>query len=188
MIVVALVAAVVATVVAVVAIVVARRAMRAAAAPQSRMLRELLHAVSKGDVEKLPALLRQVDLHMVKLEDRLENAERRLAASMQKIGLARFDADPELGGKVSFSLVLLDENNDGVIVTSVYRLEDSRIFLREVQGGCTQHSLLTEEARALEMALDEELQQRRQQRHTGAPGTDLRLAQEKDGEPGGDVL
>jgi len=157
-------AAAVALVVAIVAVVLARRAIRAAAAPHSRTLRELLHAVSRGDIDRVPALLRQLDLHVGRLEDRLDGAERRLSSAIQKIGLSRFDADPDLGGKVSFSLALLDEHDDGVIVTSMYRLEESRTFLREVRGGTTEHGLLPEEARALNMAMDEDLQGRRQER------------------------
>lgn len=181
-------AAAVALVVAIVAIVLARRAVRAAAVPHSRTLRELLHAVSRGDIDRVPALLRQLDLHVGRLEDRLDRAEGRLGTAMQKIGLARFDADPDLGGKVSFSLVLLDEHDDGVIVTSVYRLEESRTFLREVRGGSTEHGLLPEEARALNMAMDEDLQGRRQERSGGGRGAAKQEEEARSGERGDDGL
>jgi hypothetical protein len=149
------------------AIIWARRAIRAAATPHSRTLRDLLHAVSEGDIQKVPALLRQLDLRLERLERQLNATEDRLVTAIQRIGLTRFNADPELGGNVSFSLALLDGNDDGVIFTSVYRLEDSRVFLREVRGGKTEHDLMPEEARALNMAMDKELQSRRQGRDQG---------------------
>ena len=157
----AIVIAAVAVAVSIIAIVMARRAILAAAVPHSKTLRELLGAVGRGEIERVPALLRQLDQHLARIEKRVDRTEAKQAACVQKIGLVRFDADPELGGKVSFSLALLDENDDGIIVTSVYRLEDSRIFLREVSSGRTQHELMEEEARALNMALDEDLQRRR---------------------------
>lgn len=158
---VAIVLSCIAAVAAVIAVVMARRAIVSAAVPHSRTLRQLLHAVSKGEIDRLPALLRQLDLHLARIEQAVQGLTSKQAMAMQKIGLVRFDADPELGGKVSFSLALLDQNDDGVILTSVYRIEDSRVFVREVQAGRTEHELLDEEARALNMALDADLQRRR---------------------------
>ncbi len=137
---------------AAVALALGVAARRAAAQPSSKAMAKLLHQARKGDVQSLPALLHQIDLHLARVEQRVEAAENRLAMAVQKVGLVRFDAEPELGGKVSFALALLDQNDNGFILTSVYRLEDSRIFLREVRSGATQHELLPEERQALSMA------------------------------------
>jgi hypothetical protein len=139
----------------------ARRALTAAASPRSRVLRQLWQAVGRGELDRFPALLHQLDLHLAQIEERLAASESCLPLAVQKIGLFRFDADPDLGGKVSFALALLDQGDNGVIITSLYRLEESRVFIREVVGGKTAHGLSAEEQRALEMALDEELQARR---------------------------
>ena len=148
----------------------ARRAVREAAAPHSEAMRELMRAVGRGDVDKLPAMIRQVDQHLAVLEHKVETTEGKLSATIQKIGLVRYDADVELGGKVSFALALLDENDDGVILTSVYRLEDNRFFIREVQAGRAVRELSAEETRALSMATDDELQRIRRERRLSQDG------------------
>ena len=150
------------------AVWMAWRAHRALAVPPSRRMREVLGAVQAGEVERLPQLLRAIDHQLHLIEQRLGRLERMLPAAVQKIGLVRFDADPEMGGKVSFALALLDDHDDGVLITSVHRLEGTRVFLREVVGGKTEHELLPEEHRALNMAVDETLQARR--RGGAAPG------------------
>ncbi|MCX7600112.1 MAG: DUF4446 family protein [Armatimonadetes bacterium] len=173
---VALVAAGVAVVAAGMAIWWARRAYMAAAAPHSRVLADLLARVEQGEVQRLPMLLRQLDQHLAAVDARLEAIHSQLITAVQKIGLVRYDADPDLGGRVSFVLALLDANDDGILLTSVYRLEDNRVYVREVSGGKVAHELSPEEARALDMALNEDLQRLRQEKRTAArqPGQDQR--------------
>ncbi len=137
------------------------RAYRAVTVPPSRRMREVLGAVQAGEIERVPQLLQSIDAQLHVLERRLARIEEFLPAAVQKIGLVRFDADPDMGGKVSFALALLDDHDDGILITSVHRLEGTRVFLREVVGGRTKHELLPEEHKALNMAVDEELQARR---------------------------
>lgn len=163
----------------------ARKAVAAAAEPHSEAMRELMRSVGRGEVEKLPGLVRQVDMHLERVEHKLERAEGQLCAAVQKLGLVRYDADAELGGKVSFALALLDENNDGIILTSVYRLEDNRVFVREVQAGKAVRELSEEEARALKMATDDELQRVRRERRldqNGRSGAGNRAEMRMEGE------
>jgi hypothetical protein len=131
---------------------------------------EMMRAVGRGEVERLPGLIRQMDQHLARLEEKVARTEGQLASAIQKIGLVRYDADQELGGKVSFVLALLDENDDGVIITSVYRLEDNRVFVREVNAGRATRQLSEEEARALRMARDDELQRIRRERRLDQTG------------------
>ncbi len=172
----------------------ARKAVKAAAAPHSEAMREMMRAVGRGEVDKLPAMIRQVDMHLERLEQKVERTEGKLSAAIQKIGLVRYDADVELGGKVSFALALLDENDDGVILTSVYRLEDNRFFIREVRAGRAVRELSSEETRALSMATDDELQRIRRERRLGQDGgngvgkrAELRMEGEADERAGFDL-
>lgn len=173
---VAIVAAGVAVVAAGVAVWWARRAYVAAAVPHSRALADLLSRVERGEIQRLPMLLRQLDQHLSAADAQLEALRGQLTTAVQKIGLVRYDAEPGLGGRVSFVLALLDANDDGVLLTSVYRLEDNRVYVREVSGGKVAHELSSEEARALNMALNEDLQRLR--REKAAPGARVRSGRE----------
>ena len=82
-----------------------------------------------------------------------EDLARRQHYSVQKVGFVRFDAEKELGGELSFSLALLDEKDDGVLLTSIYRLEECRIYAKAVRAGQADKATSPEEKTALERAL-----------------------------------
>ncbi len=87
------------------------------------------------------------------LQARAKDLTERYRFTIQKVGLVRFNADEEIAGDLSFALVLLDAQNNGFIIASLYTLEGSRIFLREVTAGGTDHELLPEEKEALAKAI-----------------------------------
>ena len=48
----------------------------------------------------------------------------KLESSIQKVGIIKYDAFNQMGGKLSFCLALLDENNNGFILNSVHGTEE----------------------------------------------------------------
>jgi len=75
--------------------------------------------------------------------------------AFQKIGLIKYDAFQQMGGKLSFSLALLDENNNGFILNSVHSTEGCYTYTKEVKNGECAISLGEEEQQALDMAIGE---------------------------------
>ena len=57
-------------------------------------------------------------------------------------------------GQLSFSLALLDENNDGFIINSVHSSEGCYSYTKEIKGGTSGISLGKEEQQALNIAMD----------------------------------
>lgn len=80
---------------------------------------------------------------------------------LQHCALQRYRAFKDVGGDQSFSLVLLDGHGDGVILTSIYGREESRIFAKQVVAGAPTHPLSEEERRVL-MAAKEDFAVKRQ--------------------------
>lgn len=72
-----------------------------------------------------------------------------------KMGLVKYDAFQQMGGKLSFSLALLDENNDGFIINSVHGIDGCYSYTKAVKGGTCDINLSKEEEQALAMAMDE---------------------------------
>jgi hypothetical protein len=92
------------------------------------------------------------------LELRVQEAEQLLKMSVSGIGLFRFNAFQETGSDLSFSLALLDRNENGVVITSIFGREDSRCYGKPIRGGQSSYLLSEEEIKALgeakrEMAL-----------------------------------
>lgn len=73
--------------------------------------------------------------------------------TFQKIGLIKYDAFQQMGGKLSFSLALLDENNNGFILNSVHSTEGCYTYTKEIKSGECAISLGEEEQQALDMAI-----------------------------------
>ena len=75
--------------------------------------------------------------------------------TFQKVGLVKYDAFHQMGGQLSFSLAILDENNNGFIINSVHSTEGCYSYTKEIKEGKSSISLGTEEAEALSIALGE---------------------------------
>lgn len=73
--------------------------------------------------------------------------------TFQKIGIVKYDAFNQMGGQLSFSLALLDENNDGFILNSVHSSEGCYSYTKEIKNGASQISLGIEEGQALQKAM-----------------------------------
>ena len=73
----------------------------------------------------------------------------------QKVGLVKYDAFNQMGGQLSFSLALLDENNNGFIINSVHSSEGCYSYTKEIKLGQCAIDLGAEEAEALSIAMGE---------------------------------
>lgn len=73
--------------------------------------------------------------------------------SFQKFGIVKYDAFQQMGGKLSFSLVLLNENDNGFIINSVHSTEGCYSYSKEIKNGECSISLGEEEKKALNIAL-----------------------------------
>lgn len=77
----------------------------------------------------------------------------KVESTFQKIGIVKYDAFNQIGGKLSFSLALLDENNNGFILNSVHSTEGCYSYTKEIKNGVCKISLGKEEKEALRMAM-----------------------------------
>ncbi|GFI45675.1 hypothetical protein IMSAGC019_00987 [Lachnospiraceae bacterium] len=82
--------------------------------------------------------------------DRLYN---KFESAFQKIGIIKYDAFSQMGGKLSFCLALLDEKNNGFILNSVHSTEGCYNYTKEIKDGQCEISLGQEEKEALDMAM-----------------------------------
>lgn len=73
--------------------------------------------------------------------------------NFQKMGLVKYDAFKEMGGKLSFALVLLDENNNGILLNSVHSSEGCYSYTKRIKNGISAIDLSNEEKVAVERAM-----------------------------------
>ena len=98
--------------------------------------------------------------------ERASNYGERNAASLQnclqKVGVVRFDAFADLGGRQSFSVAILDADENGVVLTGLSARHETRMYAKPVEAGVSVSPvpLTPEEATAVDAA------------RAGGPGTD----------------
>lgn len=85
----------------------------------------------------------------------IRNLDRKLEKAYQKMGIVKYDAFKQMGGQLSFSLCLLDDNNNGFIINSVHSTEGCYSYTKEIKCGESAIALGEEEAEALAIAMNE---------------------------------
>src|SRR5690606_20798993 len=71
---------------------------------------------------------------------------------LQRIGIVRYNAFPDVGADLSFSCALLDGEDNGVVVTSLYGRSECRTYAKPIRGGSSSYALTDEEKQALRLA------------------------------------
>ena len=72
--------------------------------------------------------------------------------TFQKVGLVKYDAFNEMGGKLSFSLAMLNESDNGFVLNAVHSREGCYTYIKEIIDGNSIITLAEEEQEALKMA------------------------------------
>lgn len=86
-------------------------------------------------------------------ERNIDTIFKRMKFNFQKYGLVKYDAFQEMGGKLSFSLAMLNEKNDGYIINAVHSREGCYTYVKEIIDGNSIIALAEEEEQALAQAL-----------------------------------
>ena len=76
-----------------------------------------------------------------------------LKITYQKVGIVKYDAFNEMGGKLSFALALLDKNNNGFVLNAMHSREGCYTYIKEIVNGESYIVLAEEEKNALNIAL-----------------------------------
>ena len=88
---------------------------------------------------------------------RIKEENKRIAGLLQKAltrgGVVRFRAFEDMGSDLSYAVALLDAENNGVILSSIFGREDSRSYVKPIEAGTSTYTLTEEEEEALHKAM-----------------------------------
>lgn len=84
----------------------------------------------------------------------VESLNRHFLDSVQKMGMVRFNPFSESGGDQSFSIVLLDGNNNGFVLSGLYMQGKHMVYAKPIEKGESRYTLSGEEHEALKKALN----------------------------------
>jgi hypothetical protein len=119
---------------------------------------EALMSGKKGkDLEKI-IVTRFKEMDKVKANEKRLTREHkeiknRMTLSICKTGLVKYDAFNDLAGKLSFSLALLNEENSGIVLNSMYSKEGCFTYAKEIIKGESYIALSDEEKEAIQKAM-----------------------------------
>ncbi len=87
------------------------------------------------------------------MEPRVDALERIGNIAVQKVGFMRFNPFEHTGSDQSFAVALLDRQDNGLVLSSLYTREGVRVYAKEVQRGSSKHPLSEEEQKVLRQAM-----------------------------------
>lgn len=81
-----------------------------------------------------------------------EKLEIKMKECIQKVAIMRYKAFENVGSDLSFSIAMLDDNNDGVILTGIYGRQESTTYAKPIDKGISRYDLSEEELYVLNEA------------------------------------
>jgi hypothetical protein len=130
-------------------------------ASKLRKMRGRYEAMMTGTgVEDLESLLIDLKNQSDMLEDGMREHTALLEATQLKmrgmkshVAMKRYNAFGERGNDLSFSVVIMDDERSGVVLTSLHNRENSYIYSKPLQNGESQYPLSPEEKEVIALAL-----------------------------------
>ena len=119
--------------------------------------REMMTGADGANLERM--LIGHIDETKAVVEEnaRIKEENKRIAGLLQKaltrVGVVRFRAFEDMGSDLSYAVALLDAENNGVILSSIFGREDSRSYVKPIEAGTSTYTLTEEEEEALHKAM-----------------------------------
>ena len=126
-------------VLAVLALLVAIAALVVAVRPQWTARRRALHSDGLPD-----------DVLGLRQEVAALRAE--AAGSLRHLAVVRYDAFGDMGGAMSWSVALLDDSGDGLVLSSIHGRSEARSYAKSVAGWTSEQVLSPQEQEAISNA------------------------------------
>jgi hypothetical protein len=112
-------------------------------------LDETLRGILQGQSQQIQRLERAIRA----LHGTDKKQQTQIEGSVRNVALLRYDAFEDVGGRLSFSCALLDDQGNGVVLTSINGRQETRVYAKPVTQGTSSHNLSLEEDEAIRRAL-----------------------------------
>ena len=88
----------------------------------------------------------------MKTEKEIVEINTKLRKSIRGLETVRFNPFPDQGSNQSFAIGMLNEENDGIVLSSLYSRERMSIFAKPIKNGKSEYELTNEEKEAITKA------------------------------------
>jgi hypothetical protein len=107
---------------------------------------------AESEAESVALLRASMLAYAKKADERLEALEGVVKRDLHKVGFIRYNSFDDVGSDLSFTLALINDDGDGVVVTSIYSREETRTYGKAVRKYVPQQGASKEEQSAIAMA------------------------------------
>lgn len=105
-------------------------------------------------VNEQTKIIKEVKKDIKKLSDWNGELQKICDISITKVGVVRFNPFKDTGGDQSFAIALLDSNNNGLVISSLYSREGTRIYTKPIEAAKSiNYNLSDEESEAINKAI-----------------------------------
>lgn len=87
-------------------------------------------------------------------KDSISAINEEMLSVYKKVGIVKYDAFNEMGGKLSFALAMLDKCNNGYLINAMHSREGCYTYIKEIVKGESYITLCDEEKKALTEAIN----------------------------------
>lgn len=103
--------------------------------------------------ENQKSVLNKIDITKNELSTQINDIQEAQKFCIQKVEMIRYSAFDDVGGDLSYSIVLLDANNDGMVLTNIFGRNQSYSYSKSIKNGKSEHVLSEQEEVVLEKVL-----------------------------------
>jgi len=96
--------------------------------------------------------LKKAENNIVELSKISKKLEKITQKTIQKVGVIRFNPFKETGGDQSFAIAMLDSDDNGLIISSLFTREGTRVYTKPIESGQSKYPLSKEEIEVLKKA------------------------------------
>lgn len=90
------------------------------------------------------------------LETSIRQIQTQLKRCVQKVGVVRYSAVSDVGSDLSFTIALLNEEDNGVVMNGIYTRDGSYTYAKPIAAGKSKHTLSDEEKEAIRISINVE--------------------------------
>lgn len=120
--------------------------------------RKLMRGTSGKNLEELIiSHLDEIQKSNEKSDEALERCKEirnNMKECVQKVAIMRYKAFEDVGSDLSFSIAILDENNNGILLTGIYGRQESTTYAKPIDNGISRYDLSEEETCVLNEAIN----------------------------------
>lgn len=123
--------------------------------PSAAQAEQLWAEQRRSDRAELEALQAALGVLRGQVEGLAARAEAPVSdpTALRHIALVRYDAFADVGGRLSYSVALLDDTRSGLVLTTLAGKSDVRTYVRTISAGAPDGSLTAEEQQAIDAAV-----------------------------------